>query len=77
MTLKCRLQQIEAASDQGGGYQPITGIRRTIVDFQQRRCEWLVKGVGINPETRAKHQAEAVSRFVAKSGMPESAFNAV
>ena len=75
MTLKRRLQQIEAASNVVEGYQPITAICRIIVDHQQRPCEWRVKGVGASPDARAQFQAEAVRQLIAESGKPESDFS--
>jgi hypothetical protein len=75
MTLKRRLQQIEAASIVTEGYQPMTAICRAIVDHKGQAKEWLMRGLGVTPEERADHTAAAVEDFIAQSGKPASAFD--
>ena len=74
MTLKRRLQQIEAASNVVEGYQPVTAICRTIMDIRQRPCQWFIRGLGMTPEERTAHQEATIDDLVAKSGKPASSF---
>lgn len=74
MTLKSRLQQIEAASGQTEGCQPVTAICRAMVGSDRQPSAWLFRGIGKSPDECGMNKAAAVEKFIARSGKPVSAF---